>query len=205
MDEARAFCEYYSKRLPHEYEWQLAAQGTDGRPFPWGDEVEGPSNFTRVPTPCSRTECKNIDLFEPTKVGSFSPAGDSPSGMRDAIGNVWQYVDQFIDDHTEHVMLKGGSSYDLQNIGGWSDMEDWQNQSPGLWYFSQAKWGQCCSRNGVPSSIARVDAHNKWMRMSDSFDRASTVGFRCVKDHQDGAPGPYHVHKQDEEQITFLS
>lgn len=127
VDEARGFCEYHSKRLPHEYEWQLAAQGTDGRPFPWGDEVEGPSNFTRVPTPCSRTECKNIDLFEPTKVGSFSPAGDSPSGMRDAIGNVWQYVDQFIDDHTEHVMLKGGSSYDLQNIGGWSDMEDWQN------------------------------------------------------------------------------
>jgi hypothetical protein len=43
--------------------------------------------------------------------------------------------------------------------------------------------GTCCDSNKDPASIARLDAHNKWMMMSDSFDRASTVGFRCVKDH----------------------
>lgn len=119
----------------------------------------------------------------PEKIGAYSPAGDASSGMRDAIGNVWQFTDQFIDPHTEHVMLKGGSSYDLQNIGRWSDMEDWEHQSSGLWYFSHSKWKTCCDSNKDPASIARLDAHNKWMMMSDSFDRASTVGFRCVKDH----------------------
>jgi len=83
-------------------------------------------------------------------------------------------------------------------------MEDWEHQSPGLWYFSQSTWGACCDRDEKhPASIARLDAHNKWMMMSDSFDRASTVGFRCVKDHTDNASGPYHVHDSSEE-ITFL-
>jgi len=89
VDEATLFCQTQGKRLPHEYEWQYAAQGNDGRTFPWGEDIEGPSEFTRVPTPCSRTECKDIDLFLPTKVGAHSPAGDAESGMRDAIGNVW--------------------------------------------------------------------------------------------------------------------
>jgi len=101
-------------------------------------------------------------------------------------------------------MLKGGSSYDLQNIGRWSDMEDWEHQSDGLWYFSHSKWETCCDSNKDPASLARLDAHNKWMMMSDSFDRASTVGFRCVKDHEDNAPGPYHVHESSED-IAFLS
>ena len=138
VEEATAFCNYYGKRLPHEYEWQYAAQGNDGRVWPWGNEREGPSNFTKVPEPCSRrNDCQGIDLFVPTEIGSCSPQGDSPFGMRDAVGNIWQFTDQFIDPHTDHVVLKGGSSYDLQHVRQWEDMEDWKDQQPGLWYFSQ--------------------------------------------------------------------
>jgi formylglycine-generating enzyme required for sulfatase activity len=35
--DAKAYCAARGQRLPHSIEWQLAAQGTDGRRWPWGD------------------------------------------------------------------------------------------------------------------------------------------------------------------------
>ena len=36
-NDAATYCAANGKRLPHSPEWQLAAQGTDGRRWPWGD------------------------------------------------------------------------------------------------------------------------------------------------------------------------
>merc|ERR1712070_1318574 len=49
LADARAFCKWNGKRLPHAYEWQLAAQGSDGRVFPWGNKTE--RNQKRFPRP----------------------------------------------------------------------------------------------------------------------------------------------------------
>jgi len=41
LKEARAYCAFKHKRLPHSWEWQYAAQGTDSRPYPWGNASAG--------------------------------------------------------------------------------------------------------------------------------------------------------------------
>jgi iron(II)-dependent oxidoreductase len=75
--EAEAWCRWAGRRLPSEAEWELAAGPAR---FPWGDEP---------PTP----ERAQLDLAadEPCEVGAH-PAGDGPSGLRQMIGNVWEWT-----------------------------------------------------------------------------------------------------------------
>ena len=79
--DARAYCAWRAggARLPHTYEWQYAAQGTDGRPYPWGATKDA-AHFPHGTT--------GNTYGGPEPVGTYSPAGDSPFGVSDLVGNV---------------------------------------------------------------------------------------------------------------------
>jgi formylglycine-generating enzyme required for sulfatase activity len=83
--EAMAFCHWLSARsglqvtLPTEQQWQRAAQGDDGRPYPWGTKFDK-----------ARANTKEAFLRMTTSVTRF-PNGVSPFGLLDMAGNVWEW------------------------------------------------------------------------------------------------------------------
>ena len=85
--EASAYCRWLSEatgsayRLPSEAEWEKAARGTGGRLYPWGNEFD-PGRCNARPGGVQRT----------TRVGRYSPAGDSPSGCAGMAGNVSEWT-----------------------------------------------------------------------------------------------------------------
>ena len=83
------------------------------------------------------------------------PAGATATGIYDMVGNVWQFTSEFRDLHNRAVVLKGSSCYHAKTAVGTD------------WYYE---------------NLREVHTHNKYVLMDDSYERAATVGFRCVAD-----------------------
>lgn len=81
--EADEYCRAYGKRLPTSSEWELAARGTDRRPYPWGSEPPGEQLCWQGRAGQARSKT--------CPVGSF-PQGASPYGVLDMAGNVSEYT-----------------------------------------------------------------------------------------------------------------
>jgi iron(II)-dependent oxidoreductase len=142
MDDARAYAAWAGKRLPHEWEWQYAARGTNGRFYPWGNSWDA----SAVPLPDKSRAMRGPDPVD------AHPSGASPFGVMDLVGNVWQWTDEFTDEHTRAGILRGGSYYQPQGS---------------IWYFPQAY---------------KLTEHGKLLLMAPSMDRSAAIGFRCAQD-----------------------
>jgi len=138
---SRAYGAWAGKRLPHEWEWQYAAQGQDGRAYPWGNNWLDET----IPKPDTGRDMESANDVD------AHPKGASPFAVMDLVGNVWQWTDEYVDDHTRAAIVRGGSHYQPQGS---------------RWYFPQAY---------------KLSEHGKYLLMAPSLDRSRAIGFRCVK------------------------
>lgn len=119
--DADAYCKWLSAKtglhfkLPTEAQWEKAARGTNGQLFPWGNQqpTEDLANFG-----------DDIKMSTTKPVGSY-PGGESPYGIMDMAGNVWEWCTDWYGNYSaepqknptgpqsgKFFVLRGGSWHD---------------------------------------------------------------------------------------------
>ena len=184
--DAEAYCKHESKRLPSAIEWQFIAQGgNETKLYPWGS-IDN-ADFT----PAVNNDWVNPG---PEPVGAH-PDGASVHGVEDLVRSVWQMTSIFEDIHTRSMILRGGSNYGPWRGGPcrWIENDDGTPRNVAPACFANAE------KTPVPGSrphlrggshwyfpqAFELNTYNKIFLMGGSYDRAGTVGFRCVADAVD--------------------
>ncbi|MHC5079761.1 MAG: bifunctional serine/threonine-protein kinase/formylglycine-generating enzyme family protein [Planctomycetota bacterium] len=94
--EAAAYAKFRAKRLPTDREWELAAAGEEGRPFPWGPTFDA-----------KRVRSRASMETGPVAVTAL-PEGRTPLGLYHMAGNVSEWTSTAFGEENGFIVVRGG-------------------------------------------------------------------------------------------------
>lgn len=160
LEDAKAYAKWAGKRIPTEMEWQYAAQTDKQNEWPWVQKTPVKREEEFITNTLSVWKLKGIDKNRCNlgdgllyPVGKY-PEGKNYYGLFDLVGSVWQLTNDVYDNTSyRYIMVKGGSYF---------------LPTSSFWY--------------VQGGPRELNFRQYLLRVSPSFERKATVGFRCVKD-----------------------